>query len=132
MSAELTLKFESEKRLDKEGEEVKDQFDAVVYDQNDIQALDYLLMLIDSNKIGRAEWLTLLSVIEKVQERYRAEDFDCEIEFSPKEYAFLQKFLEKPESKLRKDQRGGEIPLGTFHLFTWRDLNAQFNGKADD
>ncbi len=132
MNAELTLKFESKKRLDKEGEEVKDQNGAVIYDKNDIQALDYMLMLIDSNNFGRAEWLTHLCVVEKIQERYRAENYDCEIEFSPKEYAFLQKFLEKPESKLLKDQRGGEIPLGTFHLYTWRDVNAQFNGKADD
>ncbi len=132
MEADLTLKFQSEKKLDKEEEEIKDQFGDIVYKQNDIQALDYLLQIVDSNKAGRAEWLTLLSVADKVQERYRADDYDCLIEFSPKEYTFLQKLMEKLESKIREDRNGKKISLGIFHLYTWRSLSAQFNGKADD
>lgn len=132
MSAGITLKFESKKTLNREDKEIKDELGEIIYERNDIAVLEYILQLVDSNKIGKSKWLTVLSIEDKVRERYRAEAFDCEIEFSVKESGFLQELFENLESKLRNGRDGKATPLSIYHLRTWRALNAQLNDKEDD
>ena len=111
----VTLKFESETV------EQEDKTAEPKYSRNDVLALWVMLGSIDIKKYRPREWRTYLGVEEKVSERNKAKDFDCEIQFTVAEASFLEKFLENPTEKLLQG-----VSLNSFHLRTWRNLSDQF------
>jgi hypothetical protein len=99
-------------RVEKEGKYVDDK-DSPQFGRNDISSLLYLLNAVDVSKCKLEEERRLLIITEKVKERWKAEEWDCVIQFSTKEITFIQKYLEDVKGKVRDG-----IPLTQFHSKT--------------
>ena len=124
----ITLKFIAVEMI-RHCEVVLNKFDEIVYERNDLVSLEQMLQLIDTKKVGQLEWFTILGISDKLKERIRADDYNCEIEFSAKEGVFLEKLVEKVDDKMRKD-----VILGLDALRVWRSLKTQIdeNNKKEE
>lgn len=108
----ITLKFKSILSKDRKGEiiyekkeedgKIVDDTDNIVYDRNDIVACSSLFAAIDVLKLSLQEERQLLLILEKLQLRWLQEDWECEIEFSIKEIAFIQKYFADIRALIRK------------------------------
>jgi hypothetical protein len=128
----VSLNFTSSHLKNKQGEVIYEQrekdgklvddTDSPQFDRNDISSLLYLLNAVDVNKCKLEEERRLLLLTEKVKERWKAEDWNCDIQFSTKEITFLQKYLEDVKGKVRDG-----IPLTQFHSKTKLSILDQLN-----
>lgn len=118
----VTLNFEARSAIQKgkavfnkkqEGDKVVDDLTSPVYDRNDIETLIIFLNSVDVAKLKLEQERQLLMCSDKVKERWKAEDFNCEIQFSVKEAAFLQKILEDVKGNMRD-----EAVFSTYHSKT--------------
>ena len=113
LPAVVTLAFKSVKLKDRKGmvvyQQKKDETGKMIddmdnpeFERNDITTMLLFSNTIDMTKVDNTEERHLYMIKEKVLERWKAADWNCKIEFSVQEAAFLQKLLETIKDKARQ------------------------------
>ena len=78
---------------------IVDDEDTKLFDLKDIEVLIELIKLVDIGKLRLDEERRHCMILEKLRERWKAEDWDCEIEFSEAEARFLKDYLNDVKEK---------------------------------
>lgn len=115
--------------------EGKNEDGSLQYERDDILALKQLLGIINVSALKLEDQKRYLMISEKINERWVAEDRNCEIEFNPMEISFLDKFLKDVKAMAGDIQGTGGTSFNgaaiqtSYHLKTKFSLLGQINGE---
>lgn len=139
----ITLTFESVMLLvsekDKAGEltgekvQAKDQNGDPAYERDDILALRQLLNIVEVSNLSNANERLFVVLKEKIEERWKAEDRDCEIEFNDREIVWLETYLKDVKSmcKMFTPENSMACIQSSFHSVAKISLLDQIESHAN-